>query len=66
MSELSDLEKSEFESKVYTDFEDQFQYIALIALLLLLIDFLILERKNKFLKNIDLFTVDKKKDQPGK
>ncbi|MCA1744738.1 MAG: VWA domain-containing protein, partial [Bacteroidales bacterium] len=45
MSELSDLEKSEFESKVYTDFEDQFQYLALIALLLLLIDFIILERK---------------------
>ncbi len=63
MSELSDLEKSEFESKVYTDFEDQFQYIALIALLLLLIDFVILERKNKFLKKIDLFTVDNKKDK---
>jgi Ca-activated chloride channel family protein len=63
MSELSDLEKSEFESKVYTDFEDQFQYLALIALLLLLIDFVILERKNKFLKNIDLFTVNNKKDK---
>ena len=63
MSELSDLEKSEFESKVYTDFEDQFQYIALIALLLLLIDFVILERKNKFLKKIDLFTVDNKKEK---
>jgi Ca-activated chloride channel homolog len=66
MSELSDLEKSEFESKVYTDFEDQFQYLALIALLLLLIDFVILERKNKFLKNIDLFTVDNKKDKDHK
>lgn len=63
MSELSDLEKSEFESKVYTDFEDQFQYLALIALLLLLIDFVILERKNKFLKKIDLFTVDNKKEK---
>lgn len=63
MSELSDLEKSEFESKVYTDFEDQFQYLALIALLILLIDFIILERKNKFLKKIDLFTVDNKKEK---
>lgn len=66
MSELSDLEKSEFESKVYTDFEDQFQYLALMALLLLLIDFIILERKNKFLKNIDLFTVDNKKEKEHK
>jgi len=60
MDELSNLEKSEFESKVYTDYEDQFQYIAIIALLLLLIDFIILERKNKLLKNIDLFTIDNK------
>lgn len=59
MDELSSLEKAEFETLVYTDFEDQFQYLAFLALLILLIDFLILERKNKLLKNIDLFTVDK-------
>jgi Ca-activated chloride channel homolog len=61
ISELSDLEKSEFETKVYTDFEDQFQILALLALFFLIIDFLILERKNKLLRKIDLFTVDQKK-----
>lgn len=58
MDQLEGLEKAELESKVYTEFDEQFQYIALIALLILLIDFIILERKNKLLKNIDLFTVD--------
>lgn len=58
MDELSGLEKSEFESKIYTDFEDQFQVIAILALILLLIEFIILERRNRVLKKINLFTVD--------
>lgn len=62
MDELSQLEKSEFESKVYTDFEDQFQILAIIALILLIIDFMILERKNRILKKINLFTVDRNKE----
>lgn len=62
MNELSDLEKAEFETKIYTDFEDQFQYLALLALFILIIDFMILERKNRLLKNIDLFTVEEKKE----
>lgn len=56
---LSKLEKSEMEAKIYTDYENQFQYIAAIALLLLLIDFIVLERQNKYLKKINLFE-DKK------
>jgi Ca-activated chloride channel family protein len=52
---LSKLEKSEIDSKIYTEYDSQFQYIAIIVLLLLLIDFIILERKNKYLKNINIF-----------
>ncbi len=52
---LSKLEKSEMDAKIYTDYENQFQYIAIIVLLLLLIDFMVLERKNKYLKNINIF-----------
>ncbi|MGQ1947160.1 VWA domain-containing protein [Geofilum sp. OHC36d9] len=63
MDELSGLKKSEFESKIYTDFEDQFQIVALIALVVLLLEFMILNRKNKLLKNIDLFTAERKKKQ---
>ncbi len=56
---LSKIEKSELEAKVYTDYDHQFQYIAFIVFLLLLIDYIILERKNKYLKNINIFE-DKK------
>ena len=47
------------DAKIYTDYDHQFQYIALLALLFLIIDFLILERKNKYLKNINLFEENK-------
>ncbi len=58
---LSKLEKTEMESKVYTDYENQFQYIAWIALIFLLIDFMVLDRKNKYLRKIKLFEEEEKK-----
>ncbi len=59
INELSGIERVELETKVYTDFEDQYQSLILIVIVILLIDFFILERKNRLLKNIDLFTVNK-------
>lgn len=53
--EIEKIEKKEFEAKVYADYDDRFQYFVGFALLLLLIDFLTLERKNKYFKNFDLF-----------
>lgn len=55
--EINKLEKTEMESLVYSDYDDQFQYFFAIGLILILLEFVILERKNKFLKNIKLFTV---------
>jgi len=55
--EINKLDKTEMESLVYSDYEDQFQYFFAIGLLLILLEFVILERKNKFLKNIKLFAV---------
>ncbi len=55
--EINKLEKTEMESLVYSDYEDQFQYFFAIGLILILLEFIILERKNKFLKNIKLFAV---------
>lgn len=66
IDQLAELEKSEIESKIYTDFEDQFQYIAVLALLLLLVEFIILDRKNKFLKKIDLFNVEEQSQEDKK
>jgi len=53
--EINKIEKKEFEAKIYADYDDRFQYLAGLALILLLIDIFVLERKNKYLKNIDLF-----------
>jgi len=55
--EINKLEKTEMESLVYSDYEDQFQYFFAIGLFLILLEFVILERKNKFLKKIKLFAV---------
>jgi Ca-activated chloride channel family protein len=55
--EINKLDKTELESLVYSDYEDQFQYFFAIAMILILIEFFILERKNRYLKNIKLFSV---------
>ena len=54
--EINKMAKSDVESKVYTQFNEQFQAVAWIILLLLLAEMLILERKNPLFKNIHLFS----------
>ncbi|MGF7139786.1 vWA domain-containing protein [Roseimarinus sediminis] len=53
--EISKMEKSELESRVYSEYNDQFFYFIIVALILLVLEFIILERKNKYLKNVKLF-----------
>ena len=52
---LNRLNKSEIESKVYSEYDDQFQYFIAIALCIILLDFLILERRNPGMRNFSLF-----------
>jgi len=54
-SDLNNLNKSEIETKIYSEYEDQFHYFIALALLLLLLDLFILERKNPYLKKFSLF-----------
>jgi Ca-activated chloride channel family protein len=49
------MKKQDLESTMYTEYNDQFQIFAAIALFLLLADFIIMERKNRRLANIRLF-----------
>lgn len=60
IDELSELDKKEFEAKVFTDYEDQFQYFVAFALLLLLFDFFISSKKNKYLSGLNEFAGGKK------
>jgi Ca-activated chloride channel homolog len=53
--EINKMQKHEVKTKIFAEYDDQFQYIISFALVLLLIEFSILNRKNKYLKNINLF-----------
>lgn len=53
--ELNTLTTSEFETKVYADYNEQYQGFVLLAFLILVIDFFIFNRKNKALSRLDIF-----------
>ncbi|MDP2339014.1 MAG: VWA domain-containing protein [Bacteroidota bacterium] len=55
LGEVNKMEKSELETQIYADYDDKFQYFIGLGLFLILLDFMILERKNKYLKNLKLF-----------
>ena len=54
-NEIEKMEKTEMDSRQYSEYDDQFPLFLSLALALILIDFLILERKNKWLRNFRLF-----------
>jgi Ca-activated chloride channel family protein len=55
LSEVEKMEQTEMESQIYADYDDKFQYFIGLGLFFILLNFLILERKNKYLKNFKLF-----------
>ena len=55
--EIKKMDKQEFESAIYTEYNDQFQIFAAIALLLLIIEFIVMDRKNRKLADIRLFKI---------
>ena len=58
---IKNAQKSEFETKQFSDYKDQFQWFVGIGFLFLLIDIFLFERKTKWLKKVDLFNENKKK-----
>ena len=53
--EINKMEKQEMDVRIYSDYDERFQYIFGLALILLLADLFILERKNRWLSKIKLF-----------
>jgi Ca-activated chloride channel family protein len=54
-NEIEKMEKSELDSRDYSEYNDQFPLFLTLALAMILIDFMILDRKNKWLRNFRLF-----------
>ncbi len=53
--EINKMEKTEYEAKQYTNFEDRFQPFIILALICLVLEFFISERKSKWVEKISLF-----------
>ena len=54
-NELDKLSKKETSTTVYSDYDEQFQAFGILALLLLIIEICILDRRNPLLKKLSLF-----------
>ncbi len=54
-NELDKLSKKETSTAVYSEFDEQFQAVGILVLLLLIIEICILDRRNPLLKNLSLF-----------
>jgi Ca-activated chloride channel family protein len=54
-AQIKKMKKQDLESTMYTEYNDQFQIFTAIAIFFLIMDFIIMERKNRRLANIRLF-----------
>jgi Ca-activated chloride channel homolog len=55
MKEIGKMDKKTFETKMFTEYEDRFQYLIGAGLLILIIEFLIGNRKAKWFHRLNLF-----------
>ena len=54
--EIDKMKKSELDSKVYSEYDEQFQLVAWIALFLLIVELLIFDRKNRIFRKVKIFS----------
>ena len=55
IKQIRGMEEKEFSSMVFDEYDEQFQYVLALGLLLLLVEFLLLERKNRWIARLTLF-----------
>jgi len=58
---MANAQKSEFETKQFSDYKDQFQWFLGIGVFFLLLDVFLFEKKTKWVKKVDLFNEEKTK-----
>lgn len=56
---LQNMDKTEFEAKQFADYQSQFQWFLGLAILLILLDVFLLERKTRWVKKLNLFNEGK-------
>ena len=55
LDKINDLDKAQIESKMYTDYEDQFQWFLGLTLLLLTLESFLSERTSEWYKKLNIF-----------
>ena len=55
IKQIRGMEEKEFSSMVFEEYDEQYQYVLALGLFLLLIEFLMLERKNRWIARMTLF-----------
>lgn len=55
LAEIDKMQKQEFSSLVFAEYNDQFHYLLVVALAVLLAEFLMIERKNRIFAKITVF-----------
>jgi Ca-activated chloride channel family protein len=59
LDDINKIQKQEIETRQFTDYEDRFQIFLAMALILLLVELLIADRKGKLTDKFDLFGKEK-------
>lgn len=55
VTQVAGLDKKEFETKIFVDYEDRYQYLFGLALMFLFLELFFSERKNKFIASLKIF-----------
>lgn len=55
LEEIREMEKEAYETSIFADYESRFHYLAALALILLILETVILDRKNRILEKFKLF-----------
>ena len=61
MNDIASMEKKEFEERIFTDYEDHFQYFIFIAIILMVIESFLTERRSVWLSDWRIFSNSNKK-----
>ena len=63
LDEINSMQKSLLEEKVYSDYDEKYQYFLLAGLFFIFLEFMILGRKNKRLMKIHIFRKENNNDK---